>query len=99
VLLYPPLYAGFGLPPLEAMACATPVVCSNRGSLPEVVGDAASLLDPDDAAGLAAALVEHLTDVRVRLDAQRRGLVRSAQFSWDATARGVLKVYRGIGSA
>jgi glycosyltransferase involved in cell wall biosynthesis len=99
VLLYPPLYAGFGLPPLEAMACGTPVVCSNRGSLPEVVGDAAPLLDPGDTAGLATAVAERLTDARVRDESRRRGFARARQFSWDITARLVLRVYREIAGA
>lgn len=99
VLLYPPLYAGFGLPPLEAMACGTPVVCSNRGSLPEVVGDAAPMLDPADEAGIAAALARLLSDTDARERARLSGLRRASRFTWDATARGVLRVYREVARA
>lgn len=99
VLLYPPLYAGFGLPPLEAMACGTPVVCSNRGSLPEVVADAALVEDPDDEARLAERVAAVVTDERVRAQCRTRGLERAAAFTWDRTARGVLEVYRSIGHA
>ena len=98
-LIYPPLYAGFGLPPLEAMACGTPVVCSNRGSLPEVVGDAAAVCDPDDETGMAQALARLLTDRQAREQSRALGLARAAQFSWDATARGMLQLYREIGPA
>jgi glycosyltransferase involved in cell wall biosynthesis len=97
VLIYPPLYAGFGLPPLEAMACGTPVVCSNRGSLPEVVGEAAELCDAEDEAALARALATLLTDTRAREKRRALGLARAAQFSWDATARAMLQVYREVG--
>ncbi len=99
VLLYPPLYAGFGLPPLEAMACGTPVVCSNRGSLPEVVGDAALVEDPDDEARMAERVAEVVTNARVRAERQARGLRHAAGFTWDATSRAVLQVYRSIGHA
>src|SRR5262249_8556323 len=84
-LVFPSLYEGFGLPPLEAMACGCPVACSNAGALPEVVGDAAALFDPRDPHAIAAA-------VSAVLDAPdgwiERGLARAASFSWDATARG-----------
>jgi glycosyltransferase involved in cell wall biosynthesis len=93
VLLYAPLYAGFGLPPLEAMACGTPVVCSDRGALPEVAGDAALLVDPTDERALASAVARLLTETALR-DAQvARGLEHAARFTWEATARGVVRVY------
>jgi glycosyltransferase involved in cell wall biosynthesis len=98
-LIYPPLYAGFGLPPLEAMACGTPVVCSTRGSLPEIVGDAAETCDAEDEAALAQALATLLTDPRARETRRALGLARAAQFSWDATSRGMLQVYREVGRA
>ncbi len=96
VLLYVPLYAGFGLPPLEAMACATPVVCGNRGSLPEVAGDAAILVDPTDEGAIADAVARLLTDERRRDAHVARGLRHAARFTWEATARGVLRVYEEV---
>jgi glycosyltransferase involved in cell wall biosynthesis len=92
-LVFPSLYEGFGQPPLEAMACGCPVACSRAGALPEVVGEAARLFDPDDARAIAAA-------VRDVLDApaewSRRGLERAAGYSWDATARATEAVYREL---
>jgi glycosyltransferase involved in cell wall biosynthesis len=99
VLLYAPLYAGFGLPPLEAMACGTPVVCSNRGSLPEIVGDAATIVDPLDSPGMAEAVAHLLTDERARAACAACGRRHAAAFTWDATARSVLGVYREIAGA
>lgn len=90
VLVFPSLYEGFGLPPLEAMACGCPVACSNAAALPEVVGDAARLFDPYDADAIATA-------VRDVLDAPaewaRRGIERAQSFSWDETARATDAVY------
>lgn len=95
-LLYPPLYAGFGLPPLEAMACGTPVVCSDRGSLPEVAGDAASFADADDEDAMAGRLAELLTDASAAASRRAQGFARAARFTWDATVDGVLAVYRDL---
>jgi glycosyltransferase involved in cell wall biosynthesis len=96
LLLYPVFYAGFGLPPLEAMACGTPVVCSNRGALPEVLGDAAVFAEPEDA-NQTADRVNELLSNRFQYDLQRaRGLERASRFSWDRTAREMLAVYREI---
>jgi glycosyltransferase involved in cell wall biosynthesis len=91
--VYPSLYEGFGLPPLEALACGTPVVCSNRSSLPEVVGDAALLVDPTDVAALAGALERLLDDEPLRRDLRARGLARAARFTWSRTAAETLQVY------
>ena len=93
VLVFPSLYEGFGLPPLEAMACGCPVACSNAGALPEVVGDAALLFDPRDPHAIAAAVSQVLDapDEWVR-----RGLERAASYSWEATARGHDAVYREL---
>jgi len=91
---FPSQYEGFGLPVLEAMACGTPVACSNTSSLPEVAGDAAITLDPTDIAALANTLSRLLTDANLRADLQERGLRRAAQFSWERTARGTLAVYQ-----
>jgi glycosyltransferase involved in cell wall biosynthesis len=99
VLLYAPLYAGFGLPPLEAMACGTPVVCSDRGSLPEVTAGAAVLADAEDEDALARAVASVLTDESGRAERRAQGLTRAAGFSWDATVDGVLAVYRDLDRA
>jgi alpha-1,3-rhamnosyl/mannosyltransferase len=92
--VFPSLYEGFGLPVLEAMACGTPVACSNTSSLPEVVGDAALLFDPTDAAGIAEALSRLMHDADLRADLRERTLRQAARFSWERTARATLTVYR-----
>ena len=86
VLAYPSLYEGFGLPPLEAMACGTPVVASSASSVPEAVGDAGLLHDPLDTDALADALLRALTDDELRADMRQRGLARAAEFTWTRTA-------------
>ena len=91
--VYPSLYEGFGLPPLEAMACGTPVVCSNAASLPEVVGDAAVSIDPLRVESLARGLQDVLGSAGLRDDLRARGLRRAAQFSWDRCAAETLAVY------
>jgi alpha-1,3-rhamnosyl/mannosyltransferase len=94
-LVYPSIYEGFGLPPIEAMACGTPVVTSNRSSLPEVVGEAALLVDPDDGAALADAMARIAGDPSLREALRERGLAQAGRFSWDETARLTLEVYEG----
>jgi glycosyltransferase involved in cell wall biosynthesis len=94
LFVYPSLYEGFGLPPLEAMACGTPVVASTSSSLPEVVGDAGLLVDPADTAGLAAALQAGVSDAGVRARLRQAGPERARQFSWQATARETVDSYR-----
>ncbi len=93
---FPSLYEGFGLPPLEAMACGTPVVCSDAASLPEVVGDAAVTVDPYDVEALAAAMRRVLSDRDLQEDLRRRGLERAAGFTWERTARETVAVYREV---
>jgi glycosyltransferase involved in cell wall biosynthesis len=93
VLIYPSLYEGFGLPPLEAMACGTPVVTSDVSSLPEVVGDAALVVNPLDVDALASAIKRLWHDEAQRADLRSRGLARARQFTWEATARLTLDVY------
>ena len=83
-LVFPSLYEGFGLPPLEAMACGCPVACSNAAALPETVGDAARLFDPRDPQAIADAVLEVLDEPAPWAD---RGLARAERFSWDETAR------------
>jgi glycosyltransferase involved in cell wall biosynthesis len=93
VLVLPSLEEGFGFPPLEAMAAGVPVVVSNRGSLPEVVGDAGTIIDPTDAEGLAHALERLLRNPTLAALAAARGLTRSAQFTWEACAQAVREAY------
>jgi glycosyltransferase involved in cell wall biosynthesis len=89
-------YEGFGLPPLEAMACGTPVIASNTSSLPEVVGDAGLLVDPHDVGAIAAALARIMDDAVLQADLKQRSLARAAQFSWEQTARLTLDVYHAV---
>ncbi len=96
VFALPSRYEGFGLPVLEAMACGTPVVCGNRSSLPEVAGDAALLVDPDDTAALAGALERVLTEPALAAHLAAKGLRQAARFSWRRTAEQTLEVYRSV---
>jgi glycosyltransferase involved in cell wall biosynthesis len=89
--LWASLYEGFGLPPLEAMACGTPVVSSNRTSMPEVLGEAAILVDPLQPAAMAAALKLLLSSDQLRQRLRRAGLQRAARYSWQQTAQTVLE--------
>lgn len=93
LFVFPSLYEGFGLDPLEAMSCGTAVVCSNRSSLPEVVGDAAITVDPEDLRALIDAMRRVLSDSDLRANLQARSLQRAAQFSWHKTASETLAVY------
>jgi glycosyltransferase involved in cell wall biosynthesis len=93
VFVFPSLYEGFGLPPLEAMASGTPVVTSNVSSLPEVVADAAVLVDPYDPGAIADGIERVLTDEDLRTDLRRRGLARARQFSWEQSVRRVREIY------
>jgi glycosyltransferase involved in cell wall biosynthesis len=101
VFVFPSIYEGFGLPPLEAMACGTPVVCSSSSSLPEVVGGAARMFDPFDTRSLVEALRAVIGNTRVQRSLQEAGNRRVAAFSWDRAARQTEQVYRaacGLGA-
>lgn len=98
LFVFPSLYEGFGLDPLEALACGTPVVCSNRTSLPEVVGDAGLLVDPADEQAFAAAIEQVLTSPALAAELAARGPRRAACFSWERTAREVADAYRQLAS-
>ena len=96
MLLLPSLYEGFGLTALEAMACGTPVVVSNRSSLPEVVGAAGVFVDAEDRASIAAAIHRLFTDTAAARTHAERGLARARLFSWEKTGRGVQAVLRHV---
>lgn len=95
-LVLPSHYEGFGLPALEAMACGTPTIVANRSSLPEVVGEAGMLIDPDDPANIADAIRRVLTDSQLSDRLRAGGLARAATFTWRQTAETVLAVYRRL---
>lgn len=94
--VFPSLYEGFGMPPLEAMACGAPVICSNAASLPEVVGEAAITLDPHDLNGWVEAMVAVLEDAALRQDLRSRGLARAARFTWARAVAETLAVYQEV---
>lgn len=93
LLVFPSLYEGFGLPPLEAMACGTPVICSNSSSLPEVVGDAAVQVRAADADALATTLEQVVFDPSLREALRAKGLERAKLFTWEAAAQHLLNIY------
>jgi glycosyltransferase involved in cell wall biosynthesis len=97
VFVFPSLYEGFGLPPLEAMAGGTPVVTSNVSSLPEVAGDAALLVDPYDPEAIAEGIYQVLTDEDLRRSLRQKGLARARQFSWESAVRRVRDIYVQVG--
>lgn len=95
-LVYPSLYEGFGLPPLEAMACGTPVIASNAGALPEVIGDTAEMVDPLDEDALVAAMEHRWKQGPVTPRERQRYLDRASIFTWDKTARATLNAYKEV---
>jgi glycosyltransferase involved in cell wall biosynthesis len=98
VFVFPSLYEGFGLPPLEAMASGTPVVTSNVSSMPEVAADAAVLVDPYDPQAIADGIYRVLTDERLRRDLVHKGIARAGMFSWEQSVRRVRAIYGEVGA-
>lgn len=94
--VYPSLYEGFGIPPLEAMICGCPVACSNTSSIPEVVGDAAAYFDPDDVESIAAAVESVVARPSRRAELTALGKLQAARYSWDRCAHETLAAYRRI---
>ncbi len=95
-LVFPSLYEGFGLPVLEAMSFGAPVITSNVSALPEVAGDAALLVDPTSVEVISEAMARTIEDGSLHAELKRKGLARSAEFSWEKTADGTLDVYRTL---
>ncbi len=93
LFVFPSLYEGFGLPPLEAMACGVPVVASNRGSLPEVLGDAAYFVNPESEEDIAAGMQKVLEDSQLRDNLIQKGYQQVKKYSWEKTARQILDIY------
>lgn len=96
LFVFPSLYEGFGLPPLEAMACGTPVVAANNSSIPEIVGDAALLIEAEDNEALAGAIAGVLVDEALRTVLVEKGLNRATSFSWEKCALETLAIYRKV---
>ena len=96
LFVFPSLYEGFGLPVLEAMSCGTPVISSNRSSIPEIVGSAAVLVDPTSIRDLADRIVELLKNPDERMRLSQLGLEQASRFSWIEAARQTLDVYRSV---
>ncbi len=96
IFMYPSFYEGFGFPPLEAMACGCPTIVSNVSSLPEVVGDAAELVDPKDHEEIACSIEKLLSDKAKQETMRQKGMARAQMFSWDDTVRKTLKLYEEL---
>jgi glycosyltransferase involved in cell wall biosynthesis len=96
IFLYPSLYEGFGIPPLEAMACGAPVVTSNVTSMPEIAGDAAFLINPNNGEELKAAVMKLLNDENLRNNLIARGLKQAKEYSWIKMAKKTLAIYESV---
>lgn len=98
VFVYPSLYEGFGIPLLEAMACGTPVISSKVSSLPEVVGDAGILINPNNVEELSDAILRVLSNSELRAQLSEKGLRQASKFSWEKTAMKIVEIYNKVGS-
>lgn len=96
LFVFPSRYEGFGLPPLEAMACGAPVIAANNSSIPEIVGDAALLVDAEDVPAMTAQITHVLTDASLRATLREKGMQRAASFSWKKCAEETLHVYQTV---
>lgn len=96
IFAFPSFFEGFGIPPLEAMACGTPVITSNTSSLPEAAGDAAILIDPHDTNAIASALIRLLEDEQLREDMRQKGYRQAQRYTWSAAAAKMLAVYQQV---
>ena len=94
--IYASLYEGFGIPPLEAMACGTPVIVSRNSSLPEVCGDAAYYVDPLRVDSIAEAMLKVFGDKALREGLACRGIIRAKSFSWDVSAQSHLSLFNEV---
>jgi glycosyltransferase involved in cell wall biosynthesis len=94
--VFPSIYEGFGLPVLEAMACGAPVVASNASSIPEVVGEAALLVDPTNVSAIADAIAQAIEDQDLRACLVKRGLSRSREFTWESAAAAHANLYWSV---
>jgi glycosyltransferase involved in cell wall biosynthesis len=97
--VYPSYFEGFGLPPLEAMQCGTPVITGNLTSLPEVVGDAGIMVDPLDVIAIAGAMERLLSDMELRLTLSKKGIERAATFTWTDVAKQTLQIFERVATA
>ena len=97
LFVFPSLYEGFGLPPLEAMACGTPVVTSNVSSLPEVTGDAAVLVDPYEVESIAEGMERVLTNPALSAELRTKGIARAREFSWERSVARTRELYQEVG--
>ncbi|NOQ94227.1 MAG: glycosyltransferase, partial [Methylophaga sp.] len=96
VFVYPSLYEGFGIPPLEAMALGCPVICSNTSSIPEVVGDSGEYFDPQSIESMSVAVENVLQSTERHAELIRKGFIKCAEYSWDRCAAETMDIYRGL---